>query len=85
MVVALSKTDAFHPQQKNAVGMDDFMVKYDTLKREAKQLMERGAIHAYIQKLMEIEQIDRLYQKRAWMSLKPTLSALLAISFRITF
>jgi hypothetical protein len=46
--------------------------------------MERGAIHAYIQKLMEIEQIDRLYQKRAWMSLKPTLSALLAISFQIT-
>ena len=64
-MIALFKTDAFHLKQQNTVGMDDFMVKYDTLKREAKQLMERGAIHAYIKKLMEIEQIDRLYQKRA--------------------
>lgn len=45
--------------------MDDFMVKYETLKQEAKQLMEKGAIKAYIQKLLEIEQIDRKYQKRA--------------------
>lgn len=52
-------------KQLNVIGMDDFMVKYETLKQEAKQLMEKGAIKAYIQKLLEIEQIDRKYQKRA--------------------
>jgi hypothetical protein len=45
--------------------MDDYLVKYENLKQEAKQLMEQGAIKAYVQKLMEIEQIDRMYQKCA--------------------
>lgn len=59
------KTDVFHLKQQNTVGMDDFMVKYDALKQEAKELMKKGALKAYIQKLAEIEQIDRLYEKRA--------------------
>ncbi len=45
--------------------MDDYLVKYETLKQEARQLMEKGAIKAYVQKLIEIEQINRMYQKCA--------------------
>ena len=45
--------------------MDDYLVKYEALKQEAKQLMEKGAIQAYIRKLIELEQIDQLYKKCA--------------------
>lgn len=52
-------------KQLKAVTMDDYLVKYEALKQEAKQLMEKGAIQAYIRKLIELEQIDQLYKKCA--------------------
>lgn len=51
--------------QLNAVTMDDYIVKYQETKREAHLLMLAGDIKGYVKKLMELENIRKLFKKCA--------------------
>ncbi len=45
--------------------MDDYIVKYEETKREAYSLMVAGDIDGYIRKLMELDNIRKLFKKSA--------------------
>lgn len=45
--------------------MDDYIVKYEETKRQAYSLMLAGDIKGYVRKLMELENIRKLFKKSA--------------------